>query len=120
MEGRRGDGGGGVGADGPGAADALPTARAEGHGVLHGRPEAGRQGAAEMTGRRPGWNLRKNVLLECSKCGRTQEALSDPTDPPRTAKVRCVCDRCDDGDHSLIDYFDAAGRHIDLEGRPMA
>jgi len=65
-----------------------------------------------------GWNLRRDVTLECPSCGRTQNALPDPTDPPRTAKVRVVCDRCPD-DAAVVDYFDSKGRQIGPNGRPL-
>ena len=52
------------------------------------------------------------VTLECPHCGRTRETPRDPTDPPATARVRTKCDRCDDGDFALVDYFDAEGRQV--------
>jgi hypothetical protein len=58
------------------------------------------------------------VMLRCPHCGRTMEVDPDPTDPPGTAVVSSTCDRCPD-DATIIDYFDAQGRQIDLEGNPF-
>ena len=60
------------------------------------------------------------VTLECGKCKRTKSAPLDPTDPPGTARISMLCPECAGGDHSLVDYFDAGGRQIDLEGHPMS
>lgn len=59
------------------------------------------------------------VTLRCPKCRREQSAATDPTDPPNTAVVLCVCPKCHDGSKVEVDYFDAKGRQIDLEGKPM-
>lgn len=58
------------------------------------------------------------VKLECPSCRRWKWADRDNTDPPGTRRVRAVCDRCPK-DAAVIDYFDAQGRQIDLEGRPI-
>lgn len=58
------------------------------------------------------------VMLECPHCRRTKSALKDKTDPPGTARVVASCDECPD-DAAVIDYFDTAGRQIDLDGNPM-
>lgn len=63
--------------------------------------------------------VRRSVMLECRHCERRQPAPMDETDAPGTARVVCVCDRCPQEDNGLIDYFDAQGRQLDLEGRPM-
>jgi len=72
---------------------------------------------SKTTGRPRGWNFRK-VMLECPTCGRKQPTVTERSDPPRTALVRAVCDRCPD-DAALISYFDAYGNQIDDRGRPM-
>ena len=66
---------------------------------------------------RRGWNLRI-VTLECPTCRRRKSARADPSDPPRTALVRAVCNECPD-DAAVIDYFDAYGNQIDGQGRPL-
>lgn len=66
-----------------------------------------------------GWNLRRKlVTLECPGCKRTKQVQSEDTDPPNTAKVVFMCDRCPE-DAAIIDYFDAEGRQINLDGRPL-
>lgn len=52
------------------------------------------------------------IIMQCGKCGRTQSAPSDETDPDGTAVVRALCPECCGGDFSLVDYFDADGNQI--------
>ena len=59
------------------------------------------------------------VTLECYR-RRTMVVARDATDPPNVARVRCRCDRCDDGDHDMTDYFDAQGRQINVDGEVMS
>jgi C4-type Zn-finger protein len=66
-----------------------------------------------------GWNLRRDVKLECPKCRQTLDVPRDETDPPRTARVVTLCPECVGGDFSTANYFDAQGREIDLDGKPM-
>lgn len=66
---------------------------------------------------RRGWNLRK-VILECPHCGRTMNSCADKTDPPGTVKVVSTCDKCPE-DAAIVDYFNAEGKQIDLEGNPL-
>ena len=61
---------------------------------------------------------RRTVTMRCPQCGRRQSAVMDPSDPPGTAVVSATCNMCPD-DAAVIDYFDAAGRQIDLEGKVM-
>lgn len=72
-----------------------------------------------QTTRRTGWNLRRLVTLECPICRRTKETLPDATDPPGTARVVTVCDRCPE-EGRLIDYFNAKGQQLNLDGSVMA
>lgn len=61
------------------------------------------------------------VALTCPACSRVTQIAPDRTDPPNTARVSILCDRCDDGGGwPEANYFDAQGRQIDLEGRPMS
>lgn len=69
-------------------------------------------------GLEPKQRRRLTVIMECPVCGRTKEARIDKSDPPNTAKVRAVCNECPD-DAAMVDYFDEAGRQIDLNGTPM-
>lgn len=72
-----------------------------------------------MRDRTRGWNLRRKlVTLECPRCKRTKRVQPEDTDPPNTAKVVSMCDRCPD-DAAIIDYFDAEGRQINLDGQPL-
>ena len=52
------------------------------------------------------------VTITCRGCGRRKMVERDKTDPPATARVDCICDRCDQGDKAEVFYFDSSGRQI--------
>lgn len=60
------------------------------------------------------------VTLRCPMCKRTKKVDRDKLDPPNTTTVEVPCDRCDRGGlKAEINYFNAAGQHIDFEtGQP--
>lgn len=61
---------------------------------------------------------RPHVTLVCPHCKRRKRAAVDSTDPPGTAEVHASCDRCPQ-DATLVDYFNARGRQIGLDGRVL-
>lgn len=60
------------------------------------------------------------VMLRCRQCARTKKTFKHRTDPPNTAVVDCICDRCDRGDFAEVIYFDAEGRQLDGDGNAIA
>jgi hypothetical protein len=60
--------------------------------------------------------MQPQVRLICPDCHRTMMTRHDETDPPGTAVVECLCDRCDDGGgFPETQYYDADGRWFDGE-----
>jgi hypothetical protein len=59
------------------------------------------------------------VLLECPGCRKTKNIALDQTDPPGTARVLTQCPECVKGDFSSVEYFNAKGQQIDLDGKPI-
>lgn len=57
------------------------------------------------------------VRLLCPRCGRTRLTERDASDLPGTAQVQFVCNQCDSGDFSVVEYFDKGGNRIEAQGR---
>lgn len=56
------------------------------------------------------------VQLRCPQCKRTKFVMNEKHDPPGTAVVEAVCDRCEkSSDRPEVLYFDASGRQFDGE-----
>ena len=58
------------------------------------------------------------VTLRCPECKRTMRVKKDRTDPPGTAVVEAVCDKCPGEDRGGVFYFDAQGQEIFSDGKP--
>ena len=56
------------------------------------------------------------VTLRCPECNREKRVAKAENDPDGTAVVVAVCDRCDDGSKSLVDYYDGQGRWYGPDG----
>lgn len=54
------------------------------------------------------------VTMRCPTCKLEKQAPRDATDPKGTAVVVCLCPECAGGDFSLVDYFDANGKQLDV------
>jgi hypothetical protein len=60
--------------------------------------------------------MTEKVRLCCPDCHRTMLAEREMTDPPLTAAVEVLCDKCDDGGgFPEVHYYDAEGRWFDGE-----
>jgi hypothetical protein len=60
----------------------------------------------------------EQITLECPRCGRTMLSALECSDPPGTARIVSVCDRCPE-DASIVDYFNVAGVQLNLDGTPL-
>lgn len=69
-------------------------------------------------GRPPGGKPSPQMItLRCPHCARTKPTTVEPIDPPGTAVIECMCDRCDTGGFKPeVSYYDAQGRQIDIDG----
>jgi len=56
------------------------------------------------------------ITLRCPKCKRARTVEREDYDPKNCAVIECSCDRCNHFDSSTVDYFDAEGRQINLDG----
>jgi hypothetical protein len=59
------------------------------------------------------------ITLRCKKCKRTLTVERDATDPKNCAVVQVSCPKCNPDDRAIVDYFDAAGMQINLDGEPI-
>lgn len=60
---------------------------------------------------------RDTITLRCPSCKKEKSADWDKTDPPGCAVVETTCHDChNSGDFELVDYFNAAGEQINLDG----
>jgi hypothetical protein len=73
----------------------------------------------KATGYKPKPPPKGKIRLYCRTCKRSQYADKEDTDPPNCAIIDVTCPDCNHGDHVLVDYFDEAGRQIDLDGNLM-
>lgn len=61
------------------------------------------------------------ITLRCSRCARTKQVAKDPSDPPGTAIVESLCDRCEDGGNKPETlYYNAQGFQFDGDGFNIA
>lgn len=70
----------------------------------------------QATGYKPEPPPEGKIRLYCRQCGRSQYVDKDETDPPNVAIIDVDCPDCNDGDRELVDYFNAEGHQIDLDG----
>lgn len=52
------------------------------------------------------------IALLCPKCGRRQMVKRADYDYPEAVRMELTCLKCNAGDFSVINYFDASGKHI--------
>jgi hypothetical protein len=62
--------------------------------------------------RNPKCEFCPSVALECPSCGAEKRVARNPSDPPKTARVRVACPKCIRGRTVTIEYFDAEGKRI--------